>query len=143
MTFGTSVPTAFKIAACFIEAIEKPPRKEVMTENAPLPEIVFDAFAKVDLRCGTITKAERIPKSDKLLKLEVNLGELGQRQIVAGIGKSYEPEGAVGLRVIVVANLVKKDVFGVTSHGMVLATKTEEGKLMLPYCAGPDGARLS
>ncbi len=94
----------------------------VVKELAPAKDnIVIDDFAKVDLRVALILVAERVPKSDKLLRLEVDLGPLGTRQILAGIGKHYAPEDVIGKRVVVLANLPPRKMMGLESQGMVLA----------------------
>jgi methionyl-tRNA synthetase len=85
----------------------------------PLTNI--DAFGAIDLRVGEVKLAERVPKSDKLLRLEVDLGPLGMRQILAGIGKHYQPEELVGRRIAVLANLPPRKMMGLQSQGMVLA----------------------
>ncbi len=91
--------------------------------------IDYDTFAKTDLRVGQVLEAERVPKSDKLIKMRVNLGfEL--RTIVGGIGKAYAPEDLVGRRVVVVANLAPRKLMGIESHGMLLAASDNAG---LPY----------
>jgi methionyl-tRNA synthetase len=88
---------------------------------SPAPEqITIEDFQKVRLQVAKIVSAERVPKSEKLLKLQVDLGGV-QRQIVAGIGKRYEPEALVGRRVVVVSNLKPAKLMGVESQGMVLA----------------------
>jgi len=81
----------------------------------------------VDLRLGLVVKAERVPKSDRLLRLRVDLGEGEPRQILAGIAEQYTPEAIVGRRVIVVANLAPRKLMGLTSQGMVLAVSDESG----------------
>jgi methionyl-tRNA synthetase len=83
-------------------------------------EITIEDFQKIQLKVATVLSAERIPRSDKLLKLQVDLGG-EQRQIVAGIGKKYEPEQIVGKRIVIVANLKPAKLMGVESQGMVLA----------------------
>jgi tRNA-binding protein len=85
----------------------------------------IEEFKRIDLRVGLVKSAERIKGSDKLIKLVVDLGELGERQIVAGLGKWYPPEYFVGKYVIVVANLKPKRIVGVESQGMLLATDTD------------------
>jgi methionyl-tRNA synthetase len=95
---------------------KKPANKEPLK-----PEIAFDDFTKIDLRVGTILAAEKIKKSNKLLKLSVDLGEESHRQIVAGIAKSYDPDQLIGKQVVVVANLKPAKLMGETSQGMVLA----------------------
>ena len=78
-------------------------------------EIEYDIFSKTDLRVGEIIRAEDIEGADKLLKLCIDLGELGQRSIFAGIKKSYSAEKLIGLKVLVVANLKPKTMrFGCT-----------------------------
>lgn len=81
----------------------------------------------MDLRLGLVVKAERVPKSDRLLRLRVDLGEGEPRQILAGIAEQYTPEAIVGRRVIVVANLAPRKLMGLTSQGMVLAVSDESG----------------
>jgi methionyl-tRNA synthetase len=81
----------------------------------------FDTFMQLDLRVAEVKLAERVPKSDKLLRLEVDLGPLGTRQILAGIGKQIAPEELVGKRIAVLANLPPRKMMGLMSEGMVLA----------------------
>ncbi|MCG8532217.1 MAG: methionine--tRNA ligase subunit beta, partial [Desulfovibrionales bacterium] len=92
-------------------------------------EITIDDFAKLDLRSGTVLSAEKVIKSNKLLKLKVDLGP-ETRQIIAGIGKQYSPEDLVGKQVIVVANLKEAKLMGEISQGMVLAASHKK-KLIL------------
>jgi methionyl-tRNA synthetase len=87
-------------------------------------EIAIDDFMKVDLRVATVTACERIPKADKLLKLQLDLG-YEQRQVVSGIAEHYEPEALVGEKVIVVANLKPVKLRGELSQGMILAGKSD------------------
>lgn len=84
------------------------------------PHITIDEFMKIQLRTAKVLSAERVPKSEKLIKLQVSLGT-EQRQIVAGIGKKYEPDGLVGKTIVIVANLKPAKLMGVESQGMVLA----------------------
>ena len=77
------------------------------------------------MKIGRVVSAERVEKSDKLIKLRVDIGE--ERQIVAGIGKAYEPEYLVGKEVVVVANLKPAKLMGVESRGMLLAATDEDG----------------
>jgi len=105
--------------------------------------ITIDDFAKVELRVAQILVAERIPKADKLLRLEVDLG-YEKRQILAGIAQYYEPEALVGRKIIIVANLAPRKMRGLMSNGMLLAASLEDGA---PVLAGfleecPLGARL-
>ncbi len=89
----------------------------------PVPGVIqYDDFARVELKVAQILKAERIEKADKLLKLEVDVGEPSPRTIVAGIALSYpDPAPLVGQRIVVVANLAPKPLRGIESHGMLLA----------------------
>lgn len=82
--------------------------------------VTIEDFQKLDIRIGKIIKAERIPGSKKLLKLEVNIGN-EIRQIVAGIAEMYKPEELIGKKVVVLVNLQPKKIFGVESQGMLLA----------------------
>jgi methionyl-tRNA synthetase len=103
----------------------------------------IEEFLKLDLRAARVLAAERVPKSRKLLKLEVDLGD-ERRTLVAGIAEAYEPETLVGRVVAVVANLKPATVMGVESNGMILAASTPGG---LPIVVGfekepPLGARI-
>ncbi|MEO8046847.1 MAG: methionine--tRNA ligase subunit beta, partial [Nitrospirota bacterium] len=90
-------------------------------------QITIDEFMKIQLKTAKVLTAERVPKSEKLLKLQVSLGEgAEQRQIVAGIGKKYEPEALVGKTIIIVANLKPAKLMGIESQGMVLAAGDSE-----------------
>ena len=89
--------------------------------------ITIDQFFQVSLRVGSVVEAEEVPKSKKLLKLQVDLGEERPRQIVAGIKEWYSPDDLVGTQVCVVANLKPAKLMGMVSEGMILAAKDEEG----------------
>ncbi|MDD3460667.1 MAG: methionine--tRNA ligase subunit beta, partial [Mesotoga sp.] len=91
------------------------------TENNVL--IAIDEFTRVELRVAAVIEAENVPKSKKLVKLQLDLGELGKRQVVAGIAQFYSPEELVGLKVVVVANLQPAKLMGIESNGMLLAAK--------------------
>ena len=114
---------------------------ETATEKA---KITIEDFARVELRVAQVLVAERVPKSDKLLRLEVDLGD-EKRQILAGIAQYYEPEKLVGRKVVIVANLAPRKMRGLESNGMVVAASVgDEGA---PVLAGfledvPVGARL-
>lgn len=99
-------------------------------ENARTPLISFGDFQKIQLRVAQISEAERIEKSEKLVKLQVSLGD-EQRQIVAGIAKHYTPEQLVGRKIVVVANLKPVKLMGEKSEGMLLAASDEQGNLAL------------
>jgi methionyl-tRNA synthetase len=92
------------------------------------PEIQFDDFAKLDLRVGTILKAEKVEKADKLLKLLVDIGT-EQRTVVSGIAMHFKPEDIVGKQVTLVANLAPRKMRGIESQGMILMAE-DNGKLV-------------
>jgi methionyl-tRNA synthetase len=96
----------------------------------PKPEIVYDDFAKLELKAGTVTACEKVVKADKLLKLEVDLGT-EKRTIVSGIALHYTPEEMVGKQVIVVTNLAPRKMKGIESQGMILTAEDSNGKLQL------------
>ena len=93
--------------------------------------ITYDDFKKLDLRIAKILEAERINGSDKLVKLQIDVGELGQRQLVAGIGTVYTPEILVGKHIVIVANLEPKKLMGEVSDGMLLAANDDLGPVLL------------
>ncbi len=107
---------------------EKEPKKEKskMTEQGAEELISIEDFAKVQLKIGRVVSAERVERSDKLIRVKVDIGE--ERQIVAGIGKVYEPEYLVGKEIVVVANLRPAKLMGVESRGMLLAATGEDGQ---------------
>ena len=98
------------------------------SEAGGKPEIVFDDFAKIDLRVGTIVSAEKVDKADKLLKLSVDLG-FETRTIVSGIALHFKPEDIVGKQVTVVINLAARKMRGIESNGMILMAEDAAGKL--------------
>ena len=107
-----------------ILAAERGPEREPVK-----PEIQFDDFMKLDLRTGTITAAEKVPKADKLLKLSVDLAS-EQRTVVSGIAEHYKAEEVVGKQVVLVANLAPRKLRGILSQGMILMAENEQGKLV-------------
>ena len=138
------------------DAPAAPPATSAQT-NAPVPavpaatpaaasaneKISIDDFAKIELRVGVVKVAERVPKADKLLRLEVDIGT-EVRQVLAGIAEAYAPETLVGRKVVIVANLAPRKLRGLESNGMIVAASLEDGK---PVLAGfledvPVGARL-
>lgn len=108
-----------------------PAKADASAPEAAKPAIAFDDFVKVDLRVGLVQSAERVPKSDKLLRLLIELGEDAPRQVLAGLGKQYTPEDMEGRRVVVVANLKPRKMMGLESRGMVLAAGTQAGPILL------------
>ncbi|WP_421827334.1 methionine--tRNA ligase [Larkinella sp.] len=111
---------------------------ELATKTIPeaKPAIQYDDFAKMDIRIGTILEAERVPKSDKLLKLKVEDGT-GPRQILSGIAKHFAPEALIGKQVTFLANLAPRKMMGLESQGMILMAEDRDGSLSL---IGPDKA---
>ncbi|MGB8479238.1 MAG: methionine--tRNA ligase [Acidobacteriaceae bacterium] len=99
----------------------------------PEPKIGIEDFAKVELRVAVIRVAERVPKADRLLRLEVDLG-YEQRQIVAGIAEAYAPESLIGRKVVIVANLAPRKLRGLESNGMIVAASI--GDKGTPVLAG-------
>ena len=91
----------------------------------------YDDFKKIDLRVAKILKAERVEGSEKLVKLQIDVGELGQRQLIAGIGTIYTPEILVGKQIVIVANLEPRKLMGYESQGMLLAASDELGPVLL------------
>jgi methionyl-tRNA synthetase len=106
--------------------------KTAAGEPAPAqkPTIVYDDFAKLELKTGTVTACEKVEKADKLLKLEVDLGK-EKRTIVSGIALHYKPEEMIGKQVIVVTNLAPRKMKGIESQGMILTAEDSDGKLRL------------
>jgi methionyl-tRNA synthetase len=106
-------------------------------------KISIDDFAKIELRVGLVKVAERVPKADKLLRLEIDIGT-EVRQVLAGIAEAYAPETLIGRKVVIVANLAPRKLRGMESNGMIVAASLEGGR---PVLAGfledvPVGARL-
>jgi len=114
-----SAATADTATAITGESADKSPVK---------PEIVFDDFAKIDLKVGTIVAAEKVEKADKLLKLQVDLG-FETRTIVSGIAMHFAPADIVGKQVTVVCNLAPRKMRGIESNGMILMAEDTNGKL--------------
>ncbi|HID28261.1 MAG TPA: methionine--tRNA ligase [Methanosarcinales archaeon] len=104
--------------------------------------ISFEEFEKLDLRIGEIISAELIKKSNKLLKLLVDIGEANPRQIVAGIAQTHKPEELIGEQVVVLANLQPAKLFGVESNGMILAAGQKEAVLLKPEKKANVGERV-
>ena len=94
------------------------------------PDISFDDFVKTDLRVGKILEAEKIAKTKKLMKLSVDMG-FETRTIVSGVAEYFTPEQLIGKKVVVVANLGKRDIKGVESNGMILFAENNDGKLIM------------
>ncbi len=128
--------------------IEYKPQTEAIAEKTPAPpppikpEVSYEDFEKIDLRVARILEAEVVPKSAKLLKLKIDIGE--ERTVVAGIAKDYAPEQLVGKSIVIVANLKPAKLMGIESRGMLLATDTTaEGITVLAFDREPrTGAKV-
>lgn len=135
-----------RVDSAMIEQLKQKPKEPALAQPRPktaeLEPITFEEFKKIDLRVGVVKHAERVPKSKKLLKLLVDIGE--ERQIVAGIAQTHDPEALVGSRVIIVANLQPAKLMGVESHGMLLAAG-DAGTLRLLTTESPirPGSKVS
>ena len=118
------------------EAPEQEPNKPV-SDDAPVEEVEEDnlieigQFFETSLKVGTVVEGEAVPKSSKLLKLQVDLGEAKPRQIIAGIKKTYSAEDLIGTQVCVVANLKPAKLMGMLSEGMLLAAKDDDGLCLI------------
>src|SRR5258708_29766585 len=124
---GTSLPTR--------DASAGEPSKPVK----PLkPEVTIDDFSKLDIRIGKVTAAEKMEKSNKLLKLTVNSG-LDTRIILSGIAQYYTAEEMVGKQVVFIANLAPRKMMGLESQGMILSAEDGQGKLKLLKTEGDVG----
>jgi len=116
-----------KLRSGAIAAVEETKPAEE-TVHALKDEIVYDDFGKIDLRTGIITAAQKVPKADKLLQLEVDLG-FEKRTILSGIAMHFQPEEIIGKQVVVVANLAPRKMRGIDSNGMILMAEDASGKL--------------
>jgi len=105
--------------------------------------MTIDEFQKADLRIGKVVSAERIEGSEKLLKLQVDIGE--PRQILSGIAKTHTPEELVGREVAIIANLEPRIMMGMESQGMILAAHGENGEpvLLVPEREVQPGAKIT
>ncbi|MFP4017149.1 MAG: methionine--tRNA ligase [Halanaerobiales bacterium] len=126
----------------YFEMVEERKKEEINKEKAGEKKesnkmakgekelISFDDFTKLDIRVAEVIEAEKIEGSNKLLKLQVELGE-EKRQLVAGVAKHYQAEDMVGKKILMLANLEPATIFGVESNGMILAASNDEGELTL------------
>jgi methionyl-tRNA synthetase len=106
--------------------------------------ISYDDFVKLDIRTATILEAEKVPKTDKLLKLKLDTG-IDIRTVVSGIAEHYKPEDIIGKQVQVLVNLQPRTLKGIESQGMILTAETPEGKLcfMLPEHKIENGSTIT
>ena len=108
-----------------------------------MSELSMETFDQMDLRVATILTAERVTGTDRLIRLQIRIGN-EERQIVAGIGASYPPEGLPGRQIVVVANLKPAVIRGVESRGMLLAAVDGGNTVLLePETQVPDGTEVS
>ena len=116
---------ANEAAAKAAEAAEAAKKVEPQKE-----EVTFDDFGRMDIRTATVLAAERVPKTDKLLKLSIDTG-IDQRTIVSGIAEFYTPEEMVGKQICILANLAPRIIRGIESRGMILMAKQGDGKMRI------------
>jgi methionyl-tRNA synthetase len=141
-----STPVAEALAATPVSPATSPVAALVAIPAAvpaPTEKISIDDFAKIELRVGLVKVAERVPKADKLLRLEIDIGT-EVRQVLAGIAEAYAPETLIGRKVVIVANLAPRKLRGMESNGMIVAASLEGGKPVLASFLEdvPVGARL-
>jgi methionyl-tRNA synthetase len=114
----------------------------VSDETSGSQEIDIEAFSRIELRVARVLSAESVPNTDKLLRLEIDLGA-ERRQLVAGIAKVYEPSSLVGKTIVVVANLKPARIRGVESRGMLLAADGGDGPVVATFESPvPPGTRV-
>ena len=123
---------------------EQPRQEPVATAAVADTRITIDDFMKTELRVARVLEAEAVPKSKKLIKLKVDVGEPEPRQILAGIAEAYQPEQLVGRTIVIVANLKPAKLMGLESNGMVLAASPDGGAPQLLAVAEgiPPGTRV-
>lgn len=125
-------------------SVSQTPDASINSAHSPLdpfkPHTTYDDFTKMDIRIGTILEAERVPKTDKLLKLLIDTG-LDRRTVVSGIAADFKPEDIIGQQVTLLANLEPRKIKGIESNGMILMTEDAGGKLVFvaPAKGAPNG----
>ena len=104
-----------------------------------MDEINIDDFTKLDLRVAKITSAEAVEEADKLIKINLNIGDFGEKTVFAGIKKFYNPQDLIGKLVVCVNNLKNREMKFGTSEGMILASSNDEGVFLIgsDSCAKP------
>lgn len=125
-------------------ALTEQNKEKVQKESSMTEFISIDDVVKVDVCVGTIEQCENVAGSDKLLKLQVNFGEKGMRQILSGVAQSYKPEDLIGKQGIFITNLKPRSMMGMESQGMMLFAKDEAGKNKFATIAGvvPNGTKV-
>lgn len=117
---------------------------DTLGTHALKAEIVYDDFAKLDIRIGTVVAAEMVPEADKLIKCTIDFGPLGTRTIVSGIAEYIAPEALVGKQLPYVVNLAPRKLKGIMSEGMLLAGQDAAGlALIAPERSVERGTHLS
>lgn len=101
----------------------------------------FDDFAKLEIRIGTIVEAKRVPATDRLLKIIVDVGN-EKRQVIAGFGHKHSPKDLVGKQVPFVLNIEKAVIRGVESNGIFMAIDDENATLLVPQNSVPNGSKI-
>ena len=106
--------------------------------------ITIDDFKKIELKVAKVLEAERIEGSEKLIKMQVDVGEGTNRQVLAGIAQYYKPEELVGREIIIVANLEPRKLMGLESNGMLLAASSPDGApvILIPEKEVPPGSGI-
>jgi len=135
-------PAMMKRVNAMIE--ERVKAEEKKEEEIPAkPQIEFDEFSKIELKVALVTACEKVPKSKKLLKLTVKLGN-ETRTVVSGIANYYEPEYMVGKKVVMVTNLKPAKLCGIESQGMIICAEDKDGKIsfLSPEKDMPDGSLI-
>jgi methionyl-tRNA synthetase len=114
-----------------------------LAQEPPAAQITFEDFLKVDIRVGKILTCERVPKSKKLIKMDVDFGPLGKRVIGAGIAEdpAFKPEALLDLHALFVVNLLPRTLMGFESHGMLLSVKRETGFYPV-LCSAEAGSKI-
>ena len=101
-----------------------------------MDEISIDDFTKLDLRVAKITSAEAVEEADKLIKINLNIGDFGEKTVFAGIKKFYNPQDLIGKLVVCVINLKNREMKFGTSEGMILASSNDEGVFLIGSDSG-------
>jgi methionyl-tRNA synthetase len=124
------------------EAAKEKARQAAKEEAGPKEPCTFDDFCKVELVCAEVLECENVPKSEKLLKFKLNIGD-EERQVLSGIAKFHKAEDLIGKKLILVKNLLPRKMMGLESHGMLLSTESE-GKVQIIELdpATPAGASI-
>ena len=148
LLFGKIEDDAIQIQLDRLDAIraerEAAEKAALASQVAPQKdECSFEDFDKMDIRTATVLEAERVPKTDKLLKLTIDTG-IDKRVIVSGIAEYYSPEDMLGKQICILANLKPRTIRGIESHGMILMAKQGDGKMrfITPQEALSNGAQI-